>query len=97
MTVSDMAYGNASILPSQYMDIVPSTSGIEWMIHNIIIPFSYTCEIYQSNGTVDILVMTTSMSLLSYNLHCNISYYYRIKNISGTTINVSYNGLVMNE
>lgn len=97
MTDTYMVYSVSTILPSQYMDIVPSTVGEEWTIHNIIIPFGYTCEIYQSNGAIDILIVTTSMSLLSYHLHCDTSYYYRVKNTSGTTINVSYNGIVMNE
>ena len=97
MTVSDMAYNQAAVLNGQSLSIVPSTSGIEWVVHNIIIPFGSACELYHTDGTNDILIMNTSTSLLSYNFHCNISSYYTLKNISGSTIYASYDGVVMNE
>ena len=43
MTRGDMVYNQVTLLNGQYMDInFQSTSGIEWMINNIIIPFGYT-------------------------------------------------------
>ena len=97
MAVSDMAYNQVTLLNGQSMDIVPSTSGIEWVIHNIIIPFGSACEFYHTDGVNDILIMNTSTSLLSYNFHCDISSYYKLTNVSGSTIYVSYDGVVMNE
>lgn len=79
------------------MDIKPSVSGHEWTIRNINLPFGSTCELYQSDGSIDILILTTSNSLLSYDLLCNVSTYYRVKNVSGSTITVSYNGVVTKE
>jgi hypothetical protein len=92
---TDMAYGKATLLTTQSMDIVPSSSLEHWIIHNIIIPFGASCEIYQTDGTNEILWVTTSTSLLSYNLHCNTDYYYYVKNVGATTIKVSYNGVIV--
>lgn len=97
MAVSDMAYNQVTLLNGQSMDIAPSTSGIEWVVHNIIIPFGSACELYKTDGSNDILIMNTSTSLLSYNFHCDISSYYKLTNISGSTIYASYDGVVMNE
>lgn len=97
MTVGDMTYNIVTLLPSQFADISPNTSGIEWMIHNIIIPFGESVEIYNTNGSNSILICYTTTSLLSYSFHCNTSHYYQIKNTSGVTLTVAYNGIVTKE
>lgn len=97
MTPGDMAYGQSTLLNEQSLTIRPSTSTVEWMIHNIIIPFGSACELYQSDGSINILIMNVSTSLLSYNFHCSTSSYYIVKNVSGNTIQVGYDGLIMAE
>ena len=92
--IGSMAYGRAQLLNNQYLDILPTTAGEEWTIHNINIPFGYACEIYQTDGTNPILDMHTTNSLHSYSYHCNTSSYYTIKNVSGYTIYVSYDGII---
>jgi hypothetical protein len=89
-----MAKGSATLLTGQSLTITPSTSTEHYIIHNIIIPFGSICEIYQTNGVSSTLIMTTSTSLLSYNLHASTTYYYTVKNIGTTSIFVSYNGVV---
>ena len=97
MTVSDMAYNQSALVNGQTLNIMPSMVGVEWIIHNIIVPFGSTCELYKTDGTNTIKIANISTSLLSYNFHCNISSYYTIKNVSGSTIYVAYDGIVMNE
>jgi len=97
MAVSDMVYDQVTILNGQSMDIAPSVSGHEWVVHNISIPFGSACEFYHTDGTNNILIMNIASSLLSYNFHCNTSSYYTLKNVSGSTIYASYDGAVMNE
>lgn len=97
MTIGKIAFNTISLLPNQSGNIYPSSVSQELVIHNIIIPFGYACELYQSNGSVDIHIMTITTSILNHNLHCNVSHYYKIKNISGTTINVAYNGIITSE
>lgn len=96
MAISDMTYNQVAVLNGQSMDIKPSTSGIEWIIHNVIIPFGSACQLYQTDGTNSVLVMNTSMSLLSYNLHCCTASYYKVTNISGSTIYLGYDGVISN-
>ena len=97
MTRGDMVYNQVTLLNGQYMDIKPSVAGIEWMINNIIIPFGYACELYHSDGSNDILDCTTSTSLHTYTYHCNTSSYYRLNNVSGSTIQVSFDGIITKE
>ena len=97
MAVSDMIYDQVTLLNGQSMTIVPSVVGHEWVIHNVTIPFGSACELYHTDGTNEILIANTATSLLSYNLHCNTSSYYTLKNVSGSTIYASYDGVVMNE
>jgi hypothetical protein len=92
--VGDMTYGQAQLIDQQSLDIVPVTVGEEWTVHNISIPYGYSCELYHTDGTNTIKVSTLTNSLLSYSFHCNLSSYYSIKNVSGYTIYVSYDGVV---
>ena len=97
MTVGQMTYNQVAILNDQYLDIKPSTAGVEWVIQNIVIPFGSSCELYHSDGVNNILDLITSTSLHEYTFHCNPSSYYRLKNVSGTTIYASYDGLITKE
>lgn len=90
----DAAFGYATLLIGQSITIMPSSATDHWIIHNVIIPFGATCEVYQTNGVYSVLAMTTSTSLMSYSLHCTTSHYYTIKNVGTSTITVSYDGVI---
>jgi len=92
---TDMAYDSATLLTGQSLVIMPSSSADHWIIHNVVLPFGSTCEIYWTDGTNTILIMNTSTSLLSYNFHVNTSSYYTVKNIGTSSINVSYDGVIV--
>lgn len=91
----DIAYGSATLLTNQSMTIMPSSATDHYIIHNIIMPFGSTCELYQTNGSTTVLVLTTSTSLLSYNFHCSQDSYYTLKNVGTLSINVAYDGVVV--
>ncbi len=97
MTRGDMVYDQATVLNGQYLTIRPSVSGTEWLINNIIIPFGSTCELYHSDGSNDILDCNVSTSLHSYTFHCSTASYYKLKNVSGSTIYAAYDGIITNE
>lgn len=95
MTVDSMASGSATLLTGQSMSMMPSTSTQHYMIHNIVIPFGSTCELYYTDGVNTTLVMTLSTSLLSYNLHCSQSHYYTLKNIGASSIHAAFDGAII--
>ena len=98
MTVGDMVSGLESKLNNQSITIGPSTVSLEWSIHNIYIPFGSKCEIYRTDGSNTILIMTTTSSLLSpYTFHVSTSQYITVKNVSGSTINIGYDGVITKE
>lgn len=98
MTVGDMVSGLESKTTTQSITIKPNTASVEWSIHNIYIPFGSTCEIYRTDGSNTILIMTTTSSLLSpYTFHVSTSQYITVKNVSGSTIYIGYDGVITME
>jgi hypothetical protein len=70
----------------------------EWVIHNIYIPIGSTVEIYRWNDigtTPEILITKVSNSMLFQSFHCTLDEFIIVKNISGASIYISYDGVVM--
>lgn len=70
----------------------------EWVIHNIYIPLGQTVELYRWNNTgttPEILMhrLTNTTSFQSY--HATINDFFILKNVSGNTIWVSYDGVIV--
>jgi len=97
MTQGDMIAGQETVLSGQSINICPSASTTEWIIHNIYVVLGATCELYRTDGTTPIKIMNVGTSLLSYNMHCNINNYITIKNNGASSLTVAYDGLVMND
>lgn len=93
MAVGDVTSSLTSVANDAYLDIQPA-SGIEWVIHNLY--HAGSAELYISDGTNEIKVMsdTTESGWLGYYLHANNDRYYRIKNISGGSIYLGYDGVI---
>ncbi len=98
MAEGDMCGDIVAISDGSYATIKPSTSGIEWVIHNIYVPVGSVVEIYYTNGITDIKICTTSVSLCGYCFHCNaLNTYLKITNISGENIVIGYDGTQTSE
>ena len=97
MAIGDMVSDHVTLLPNQFMTINPSVSSVEWIVHNIYIPIGSTCEFYKTNGSTATKFMIVSNSLLSYNFHCSSDSYITVKNVGSNTINVAFDGLIMQE
>lgn len=95
--VKDMVCGMNTLADDSTMDIKPSISGEEWVIHNIYIPFGKSVGIYRTDGVRSVLVLQTTMSLFGqFNFHCNVTEWIALKNDSGATIDLTFDGVVSN-
>ncbi|MFA5760173.1 MAG: hypothetical protein WC877_00160 [Dehalococcoidales bacterium] len=97
MTIGDVISGMSTVLSTQSLSVQPISGTSQWTIHNIYIPQFSTCEIYRSTSADDILILTTSQSLLSYTFHCTNTYYIKIKNIGTGSVVIGYDGVTAKE
>lgn len=97
MALGDMVYGADSKATSQNLNIKPSTSGIEWVIHNIYVPLGSTCALYRYvDGSNDILINNLSYSIGNLDYHCNMDSYVYVQNLGASAVYIAYDGIVMN-
>lgn len=84
-----------SVAAGQYMTI-QSTTGQEWIIKNINFG-NITAEIYQTDGTnnilVDTVVGTSTGGSYKCDFRCTNTKYYRVKNTSGGAVYIGYDGV----
>lgn len=93
-----MAFGDTfkikeEVLTGEFVTIRPDDP-ISWVIHNIYVPVGADIELYSSDIMGDDVIIETSGSILGYNFHANNSGYFKLKNVSMTTIDISYDGIV---
>lgn len=94
MAVSDMVAEHTEVLNTQYLTIQPSGTDI-WAIQNIYIPYGVECELYRTDGSSSVLITKLTQSLLSpYTLNVSNSIYFTIKNVSGGSAYLGYDGRV---
>ena len=77
--------------------IRPASTDEEWDIHNIYIPLDKTVEVYRWNSistTPQILVtsITGTLSLMGA-FHATFTDFIIVKNVSGSSIYISYDGV----
>lgn len=70
-------------------------SGVEWTIHNIV--FGGAVEVYKTDSLTGVNAIKWATSnanggFMNTFLHCTNTVWYQIKNVSGGTIYVSYDG-----
>lgn len=93
MAIGDVTIALSSVADDGYLDIQPG-SGVEWVIHNILAAIGTSVELYMSDGTNEIMVDESSSGFVDVHFHCTNSIYYRIKNVSGGTVYLGYDGVV---
>ena len=96
--MADTVSGTVSIAADSTINIRPSTTDEEWIIHNIYTSLGNLIEIYRWNDTgttSQILIAKTSSTLSAVYYHCTTTGYLIIKNKSGSTIYVGYDGVIL--
>ena len=92
MAINDVVADCQSITNAASLTIQPG-AGIEWVIHNI--DFGGAVEIYRTDGTNTILFRSESVAgEYACVRHLTNGDYLTVKNVSGGTIKIGYDGVV---
>jgi hypothetical protein len=93
MAVGDVIADTVSEADDAYLDVQPA-AGTDWVINNIY--YAGAAELYKYDGTRAILFETTTAggALLNVQIHVNNTDYLRIRNVSGDTAIVGYDGMI---
>lgn len=94
MATSDAIGNIQSIGAGSSLDVKP-TAPAEWIVHNIYVPEDQAAEIYFTDGTNTILIATISGSYLGYFFHATATRYIKVKNISGSAMQIGYDGIAV--
>ena len=94
MATSDAIGNIQSVNAGSVLDVKP-TAPAEWIVHNIYIPEGKAAEIYFTDGTNQVLVATVSGSYLGYFFHSTATRYIKVKNISGSAMQIGYDGIAV--
>lgn len=84
---------NAALSASSFLTVRPS-SGIEVVIHNILVPAGTAIGVTAYDGVNEVEWHNGSGPLLSHNIGITNSDYMRVQNKSGGTITVFVEGVV---
>lgn len=94
MSVGDIFATHGSVTNGGYMTIQPSGT-TEWGIQNIYIPYGVECELYRTDGTNEILLYKLTDTIqFTQPLNSTLSIYFRVKNVSGASAYMGYDGKV---
>jgi hypothetical protein len=94
MTVGDaVVVASTSVANNAYLTIQPG-AGAEWIIHNIHAPSTAAIELYVTDGANDILTDSNTGGWLGYYIHLTNAQYLKVKNVSGGTIYMKYDGII---
>lgn len=100
MAVDDAVVGRADLVSTGSLLIIrPTTSGEEWTIHNIYVPFGKKIGLHRSNDptgvNLGISMGQIPFSLTGqYNFHCTNDEFLILVNGESTSITVGYDGIV---
>lgn len=92
MAAGDIINGHSSISNNSYLTLQPD-SGVEWCIHNILYAGAVELEYYDGTNTIKFDADSAFGARLNLCLHCTNSKYYRVKNVSGGSIYIGYDGV----
>jgi len=93
MAIGDAINTLSSVATDSYLDIQPG-AGVEWIVHNVLVAETATIELYITDGTNEEKVISSTGGLLDYHFHTTNSIYYRVKNTSGSTEYIGFDGII---
>jgi hypothetical protein len=97
MSIGDIVSVHSSITNGSYLTIQPSGT-TEWGIQNIYIPYGTECELYRTDGTNEILLKKITDTIqFTQPINPTLTIYFRVKNVSGSSVYLGYDGKVSKE
>ena len=93
MVVGDAVITIETVANGASITIQP-TGTVEYVIHNIYVPTTADIEMYRGDGTLTILSDANTGSLYNFFFHASNTQYITIKNVSGASIEIGYDGTV---
>jgi len=92
LTVGDVKSGISSVADAGYLDVQPP-SGEEWVVHNIYHEESVQLELYDGTNSLVFDSVTGKGIYAKFNFHVRNAVRIRVKNISGATKLIGYDGV----
>jgi len=93
-SIGDIVSEHTSTLSGSSLSIRPSGT-TEWGIQNIYIPYGVECELYRTDGANDILLCKATDTInFAQPLNATYSIYFKLKNVSGSTSYIGYDGKI---
>lgn len=93
MAAGDVTSNIASVANNAYLDLQPA-AGVEWCIHNISYAGAVEIYFYDGSNLLKVDSDTTFGGRFCMLYHCTNAKYYRVKNVSGSAMLISYDGVV---
>lgn len=91
MAINDVVSDTQSIADTAYLTIQPGV-GVEWSIHNI--DFAGAVQISKYDGTDEVVFrIETAAGEYACVRHVTNGQYLRVKNVSGGTLVIGYDGV----
>lgn len=93
MAVGDQAGTIETVTNNASLTIRPSGTE-EWVIHNIFAPTTANIEFYKHGSSLSVLADSNTGSFFNFFFHASNASYITIKNVSGASIEIGYDGTV---
>lgn len=93
MAVGDVVTLNNALAGSGTQTIQPA-GGAEWVIHNIVVSGSAKIQFYDGTNIVILETISGAGAVINQQLHVNNTTYLQIVDISASTNNTHYDGVV---
>ena len=93
MAIGDAINTLSSVADDAYLTIQPGTD-VEWIIHNILVSETADIELYITDGSNPVKIISPTGGLLDYHFHATNGIYYTVKNVSGGTLYIGFDGIV---
>lgn len=96
MAIGQAVIDSATVADGSSIDIQP-TGTENWVIHNILVPEDAEIELYFFDGSTSTKLESVTGSYFDVHLHVKNAKYYKVKNVSGGSIIIGYDGVITYE
>jgi hypothetical protein len=96
MAIGQAVINSASVADAGVISIRPAED-VEWVIHNILVPEGADIQIIYYDGSTATVLESATGSYFDVHFHTTYAKYYQVKNVSGGSKIIGYDGVVTYE